>query len=510
MTGKEIHFQVGILLVVQFILLTACTNAFAQNGSKSNTRYNIVFICIDDLRPELGCYGSKYIHSPNIDGLASNSVLFKKHFVAVPTCGPSRASLLTGMRPRTKVELSNDVLELKLKANVQGRIPESFVHHLRNQGYYTVGMGKISHSPDGYMYKYREPKGKNRELPNSWDEMLLDPGKWNTGWNAFFGYSDGSNRNDLNGQVKPYECSDVNDQGYPDGLTALLAEKKLKEMAGRKQPFFLGIGFFKPHLPFNAPKKYWDMYDESKIDLSPSPGIPFNIHQASLQQSGEFNNGYKLGDEKASLTVPLSDAYSRKLRHAYFAAISYVDAQVGKVLKSLTDLGLEKNTIVVLWGDHGWHLGDARVWGKHTLSEWALRSPLIIKTPGNRKGAVCDKIVSSIDIYPTLMELCGVKLPYKADGKSLAGLLKDPDDNLWDNNAFSYFNKGISVRTARYRFTKYYRQESPVIELYDHETDHYENINIASAQPGILKKLQPVLEKGNTGLYIEGEESARE
>jgi arylsulfatase A-like enzyme len=340
--------------------------------------------------------------------------------------------------------------------------------------------------------------------------MLLDPGKWNTGWNAFFGYSDGSNRNDVNGQVKPYECSEVSDEGYPDGLTALLAVKKLKALAVRKQPFFLGIGFFKPHLPFNAPKKYWDMYDGAKIGLSPSPGIPLNIHQASLQQSGEFNNGYKLGDEKASLAVPLSDAYSRKLRHGYFAAISYVDAQVGKVLTSLKELGLEKNTIVVLWGDHGWHLGDARVWGKHTLSEWALRSPLIIKTPGNEKGAVCDRIVSSIDIYPTLMQLCGIEMPAEADGKSLAVLLEEPGNRSWDNHAFSYFNKGISLRTDRYRFTKYFRKESPTIELYDHKTDPYENVNIASANPGIVQKMQRLLEKGNTGLYNEAKQSAPE
>ncbi len=486
-----------------FLILAAafCSGAYAQKKAESRPKHNVLFIFVDDLRPELGCYGSRDVRSPNIDRLASNAVIFTKQFVTVPTCGPSRACLLTGMRPRTAVELSNDVLELKLEANVERQVPETFVDLLRMKGYYTVGIGKISHSPDGYIYKYREPKGKNRELPRSWNEMLLNAGKWGTGWNAFFGYADGSNRNDLVNQVKPYEDADVDDEGYPDGLTASLAVEKLKQLHQKNQPFFLGVGFFKPHLPFNAPRKYWDLYDPSAISLTPSPGTPYEVNKASLHESGEFNTGYRLGDEKASLAKPLTDAYARKLRHAYYAGISYVDAQVGKVLAALRELGLEKNTIVVLWGDHGWHLGDNRVWGKHTLSEWALRSPLIIKAPGISKAAVCDKVVSSIDVYPTITELCGFAMPVKTDGRSLVPLLKDPGSKHWKNNAYSYFNKGISVRTGDYRITKYFRKEMPDVELYDHKTDPYENNNIAASHPGIVTRLLPVLEKGNTGLY---------
>lgn len=491
--------EVKIISVI-IVLLSFCAGALGQKSSNSKPKYNVLFICVDDLRPELGCYGNKYIHSPNIDKLASGSVLFKRQFVMVPTCGPSRACLLTGMRPRNKMELSNDVLELKQAAQVQLRSPESFVDHLRMQGYYTVGIGKITHSPDGYIYKYQQPKGKDRELPQSWNEMLLNPGKWGTGWNAFFGYSGGSNRNDLNGQVKPYENADVEDEGYPDGLTASLAIKKLKELSQKNQPFFLGVGFFKPHLPFNAPKKYWDMYDESSIALTPSPDIPENVNAASLQESDEFNNGYKLGDEKASLSKSVSNAYARKLRHAYYAGVSYTDAQVGKLIAELTKLGLDKNTIIVLWGDHGWHLGDDRVWGKHTLSEWALRSPLIIKAPGG-KAAACEKIISSLDIYPTLIELCGLKMPFQTDGKSFARLLKNPVDKNWENFAYSYYNKGITVRTEQYRISKYFRKELPVIELYDHKNDPFENHNIAAKYPEKVVKLLPVLEKGNTGLY---------
>lgn len=494
-----LNFFIIILLVLSGLQQICAQNR--KQPKQEKQKYNVLFIFVDDLRPELGCYGSKYIHSPNIDGLASSGTLFTKQFVAVPTCGPSRACLLTGRRPRTIDELSNDVLEIKQKAHIPLGSPESFVDNLRMNGYYTVGIGKISHSADGYIYKYRSPKSEDRELPKSWDEMLFDAGKWGTGWNAFFGYSDGSNRNERNNEVKPYEAADVTDEGYPDGLTANLAVRKLEELSQNEKPFFMGVGFFKPHLPFNSPKKYWDMYDEANISLTPSPDIPQNVNLASLHESGEFNNGYRLGDENASLSRPVSDAYARKLRHAYYAAISYSDAQVGKVLTTLKELGLEKNTIVVLWGDHGWHLGDDRVWGKHTIFEWALKSPLIIRMPGMQKGRVSNCIVSSIDIYPTLMELCGVKAPSNIDGRSFAILLKYPNKRDWKNVAYSYFKKGISLRTDNYRLTKYYRTEMPNIELYDHKTDPYENKNIAALYPEITDSLLPVLEKGNTGLY---------
>ncbi|WP_316812172.1 sulfatase [Pedobacter heparinus] len=486
----------GISIAVFLMFVTYHVNGQA----KTKPAYNVLFIFVDDLRPELGCYGNNYMHTPNIDQLAATAVVFKKQFVTVPTCGASRASILTGMLPRSLNDLSNEVLEHKKAAGTEKKeVPESFVHALRNNGYYTVGIGKISHSPDGYIYKYLSPKGTEMELPHSWDEMLLNAGKWGTGWNAFFGYADGSNRNQLKGEVKPYESADVADELYPDGLTANLAVSKLQELAGKKQPFFMGVGFFKPHLPFNAPKKYWDLYDESKIALTSSPQVPLNVNPASFHQSGEFN-GYKLGEEKAALSNPVSDAYARKLRHAYYAGVSYVDAQIGKVLAELKKSNLEKNTIIVLWGDHGWHLGDDRVWGKHTISEYALRSPLIIKVPGTG-GASCDKVVSSVDVYPTLMELCKVNSVAKTDGRSLLPLLKNPADRNWNNIAYSYFKKGITVRTDQYRFTRYFRKEQPVDELYDHRTDPYENINIALANPDVIGQLMPLWTKGNTGLY---------
>lgn len=488
-----------------FVLFFLVSILFISNSCNSKTEQsiqkpNVLFICVDDLRPELACYGNEYIKSPNIDKLAGNGFLFTNQFVNIPTCGASRNCLLTGQLPVSVAYLNNNITANTISVQSETEIPETFIHQLKRNGYYTVGIGKITHHPDGYVYGYMEPKSNQLELPHSWNEMLLDDEKWGSGHNAFFGYADGTNRNTLKGEVKPYEMADVPDTAYVDGLTANLAIKKLKELKKKGQPFFLGVGFFKPHLPFTAPKKYWDMYNEDEIPLSPVSFIPENVNKASLHSSGEFNQ-YKLGEEKASLDAPVSDEYARKLRHAYFACVSFVDAQIGKVLDELEKQGLAENTIVVIWGDHGWHLGDDLVWGKHTVFERALRSAFIMKVPGIENGKTINKIVSTTDIYPTLMDLCGTPVEQSLDGASFSSLMKNPRDETWRNTAYSYFRNGISLRTERFRLTKYFRDEQPVIELYDHQSDINETKNIAAENPEIVERLMPVLEKGNTGLY---------
>ncbi len=482
-----------ILFLLPWLIMGCHVNGTKEDpGAK---KPNVLLICIDDLRPELGCYGKEYIHSPNIDKLGSTGVVFTNHFVQVPTCGASRASMLTGLFPKTPGYLSNEACRKFIAEREASEGPETFIHHLKNKGYYTVGIGKISHSADGFVYGYTDSVGSKRELPNSWDEMQFDAGKWGTGWNAFFAYADGSNRQSRNRQVRPYERGAVDDEGYPDGLTARLAVNKLKELKDKEEPFFLGVGFFKPHLPFNSPSKYWDLYEEANIPLSPNPFIPENVNKASLHGSGEFN-GYRLGDEEASLKGPVSDAYARKLRHAYFACISYVDAQVGKVLDELEELGLADNTIVILWGDHGWHLGDQLVWGKHTIFERALKSALIVKVPGITSGEKIENVVSSVDLYPTIIDLCGLEMPFSTDGRSLKPLL---ENCLSEPEAYAYgfFNKGVSLRTSRFRLTKYFRQELPDVELYDHENDPCETKNIAEELPAVVDSLLPLLESQN-------------
>lgn len=473
-----------------------------QKEETIKTPPNILFISIDDLRNELGVYGSA-VKSPNLDALAKEGSLFMNHYVQVPTCGASRYALMTGQRPSKPEHLKNNAIEFEISNRAEREIPESFIHHLRRNGYHTVGIGKITHSADGLLYGYEEPVSEKRELPHSWDELLFDSGKWETGWNAFFAYANGKNRQSLKKQVKPYEVGEVDDQGYPDGLTTNLALSKLKELKNKKQPFFMGVGFFKPHLPFNAPKKYWELYNRDNIPLSDNPKIPENISLQSLHESGEFNQ-YALGEEKASLSESVSDNYARKLRHGYLASISYIDTQIGKLLEELKIQGMEENTIVVIWGDHGWHLGDKRVWGKHTLFENALKSTLIVKSPmlENQNKRV-QTIVESVDLYPTLMELCGIPLNHKIDGESFAKVLEtNTEKNKGNNVAYSYFNNGISMRTEKYRLTKYFRPEQPVIELYDHSVDPNESRNIATENPETVSDLMHLLEKGNTSLYV--------
>lgn len=488
---KQLNFLTGIIVLL--VLLTSC----ATQKDETPQKPNVLFICVDDLRTELGCYGEEHIKSPNLDKLAQEGFLFTHHYVGVPTCGASRHCVLTGQYPVSLAYTKNGITASTTALAPETETPETFIHQLKRSGYYTVGIGKISHHPDGNVYGYLDAPIDNLELPYSWNEMLLDDKKWGSGHNAFFGYADGSNRNTLNKEVKPYECADVDDTAYVDGLTANLAIKKLKELKAKNQPFFLGVGFFKPHLPFTAPKKYWDMYNEADLPLAPFAGIPENSSKAALQNSGEFNQ-YKLGEEKASLNATVSDAYARKIRHAYFACVSYVDAQIGKVLDELEKQGLAENTIVVLWGDHGWHLGDHMVWGKHTIFDRALHSPFMMRIPGMENGKQIDKVVSSTDIYPTLIELCGTSVKHNLDGESLISLCKNPEDENWRNTAYSYWGSGYSVRTPNYRLMQYFKNGTTTVELYDHKNDPNETVNIAAERPEIVNELLPVLEQKNT------------
>lgn len=449
-----------------------------SSGHGRKARPNVLFICIDDLRREPGCYGTGLV-TPNIDALAADGTLFCNQYVSAPTSGASRHGMLTGLYPRSGKDISNDASAMQISGRPETERPETMFHHLRRNGYYTVGIGKISHSADGYVYPYTAERSDILELPHSWDEMLFNPGKWKTGWNAFFGYSDGTDRQGMKKQVPPYEKAGGDDLCLPDGLTAELAVAKLKELAASDRPFCLAVGFFKPHLPFTAPARYWDLYDRDSVQVSPVADIPEGFDLRTLHQSNEFN-GYLRGDEKVSLGSRVSDSYARKLRHAYYACVSYTDAQVGKVIDALKETGLYDNTIIVVWGDHGWHLGDYRIWGKHTLYETSLASCLVVRAPGYPSGIRNTRIVSSTDIYPTLMELCGVPAPEGLDGRSFAGLLSDPEDASWDDAAYSYFRRGISVRVPGERLT-YYRMKDGEdwLELYSYGEDQMEHMNRA-------------------------------
>lgn len=473
-----------------------CRKLLRGTKRSGRAKPNILLICVDDLRPELGAYGKPYMTTPHLDRLAREGCFFTRHYIQAPSCGPSRFSLLTGRRPRTQEHLANEYMERQFHLRPEAEIPETFVHHFRRNGYTTVGIGKISHTPDGRV------RGEDGiwELPWSWDQMLCDTGKWGGGFDAFFAYADGESRASMNYEVPPFECADVPDEGYPDGLNAALAARKLRELSRRDVPFVLAVGFFKPHLPFNSPKTYWDLYRREDIHLSPNPDVPEKTSLALLHQSGEFFNNYRKGKERGGIGIRVSDAYAREVRHAYFAAVSYVDAQIGKVLDALKENGLADNTIVVVWGDHGWHLGDHTIWGKHTPFERSANSPLIVKAPGLlRPGLQSEGLVESVDIYPTLCELAGLEPPPGLDGTSLKAVLDNPD-NPGREAAYSYWRNSISMKTNRYRLIAHWSEEGWDFTLFDHRIDPYETRNISGEEPETIRRLLPLLERGNTGI----------
>jgi len=475
---------------------TVCTGfLISRLGCSHKSKPNILLICVDDLRPELGCYGKSYMKTPHLDRLASEGITFTNHYIQAPTCGPSRYCLLTGQRPQNNHQLNNNYMEKTFYLQPETEAPESFVHHFRRNGYYTVGIGKISHTPDG---RIREDN-KTFELPYSWDEMLCEKGIWGGGFESFFAYADGSSRAGMKHQVPPYECGNVNDEGYPDGQNAAVTVKKLRELSQRNEPFLLSVGFYKPHLPFNSPKKYWDMYKRSDIDLSPNPEAPEKTPRRFLHNSGEFFNNYRIHEDRGGAGVRISDDYACLIRHAYFAAVSYIDAQIGKVLEALRETHLDRNTIVVVWGDHGWHLGDHTIWGKHSLFERSAHSPLMIRIPGmNNGGEKSGAIVETIDLYPTLCELVGVEPPPGLTGMSLVSHLEDSHSS-GKPAAFTYQRNRIAMRTDRYRLIAHKTDDRCIIALFDHQMDPNETENIAQEHPEIVNRLLPLLEGGNAG-----------
>ncbi|HEY1171154.1 MAG TPA: sulfatase [Verrucomicrobiae bacterium] len=450
---------------------------------------NVLFIAIDDLRPELGCYGERHMVTPHLDKLASEGRLFRNHYVQVPTCGASRYAMLTGKYPRQAAAMGNNAASLAPKTEPSP--PYSLPMLFRKNGYETVCLGKISHSADGMK---GDDKSKTRngepELPYSWDVIWGPSGEWHDSWRAFFGYAGGKTRDRKT--TPAFEGADVSDNGYPDGLTTEEAIKQLNRL--KDKPFFLAVGFYKPHLPFNAPKKYWDLYDAKKLPSAPFKDAPANADpKISLHKGGELLGQYTFDGGKVTT---VDDANAAKLRHAYFAAVSYTDAQVGRVLDELDKLGLNKKTIVVVWGDHGWHLGDHGVWGKHTLHERSLRSAFIVRSPNQKQpGKATDAIVEAIDILPTLTAFAGIPAMPAGDGQSLIPLLENPQAK-WSNPALSFWRNGghtgQSIRTDRYRLTRWINDKTKEVgqmELYDHLNDPYETKNIALKEPKMVEQL---------------------
>jgi arylsulfatase A-like enzyme len=425
-----------------------------QAKSIGAKRPHVLFIAVDDLRPQVGCYGHKQMISPNIDRLGADGVIFMRSYCQVPVCGASRASLLTGVRPTRDRFISYDVWAEK---DLPGAL--SLAKHFRDNGYHTISNGKVFHHRgdcrDGWSEEPWGPKG-------AWRNYLLRENVKLAAKNP--------------GRAGPaYEAADVADNAYFDGMIADKAISDLRRLKDMDKPFFLALGFLKPHLPFNAPKKYWDLYKREEIDLADNPFRPKGAPDAALHNWGELR-AYEGIPKKGRLRGELA----RTLIHGYYACVSYTDAQIGRVLAELDRLGLRDNTIVILWGDHGWNLGEHGLWCKHCNFETSLHSPLIVRGPGVKPGTKTNALTEYLDIYPSLCELCELPLPAHLQGKSLVPLLKDP--NLpWKRAVFSRYYNGDSVKTDRYRYTEWRRKNGDVYArmLYDHSVDWAENVNVS-------------------------------
>ncbi|MHB0753760.1 sulfatase [Polaribacter sp. M15] len=459
-----------ICAALSFFMITSCQK------EQIVQKPNVLLICVDDLRPELKSFGADYISSPNIDAFAAKGVAFQNHFVNAPSCGPSRYTLLTGQYGPA----GNNALFLRAKKIKNGKeetkqsMPEWFKAH----GYRTVSVGKVSHHPGGRGGKNWNDSTKI-EMPNAWDRYLMPVAEWQHPRGMMHGLANGEIRV-TRGGMDVFQTVEGNDNIYPDGAIADEALKQLRELASNNEkPYFLAVGIIKPHLPFGAPKTYYDRYEGVKLPAINHPQKPEG--KTTWHGSGEFM-GYNRWGKNPNKDIAFAD----EVRRHYAACVSYADAQVGKVLAELKRTGADKNTIVVLWGDHGWHLGEHSVWGKHSLFEESLHSPLIIHYPGmEQSGSNTDAVVETLDLFPTLCDLTGIEKPNYIQGESLKEILVNPNSN--GHTAISYTNKASTIRTETHRMTLH---KDGYVELYDHTTEEKETKNIAEEYPELVKDLK--------------------
>jgi iduronate 2-sulfatase len=470
-------FCYPIFIIAALIFSTAAT---------AQERPNVLLLCIDDLRPELGCYGKDYIVSPHIDSLAARGTAFTRHYVQAPTCGASRFTLLTGRYGGA----SNNALFARAARLSQDPVadPPSMPAWFRQHGYTTVSVGKVSHHPGGRGGTDWD-SDEQPEMPLSWDKHLMPTGPWQHPRGSMHGLARGEIRADAK-DMDVFQSADGPDTIYPDGLTTQQALLQLDELvADKAKPFFLAVGIIRPHLPFGAPRKYLDAYRGIQLPAIPHPNKPDG--KTTWHGSGEFMKYHRWNRN------PNTDPeFATEVRRHYAACVTYADAQVGQMISRLEALGVTHNTIVVLWGDHGWHLGEHAIWGKHALFEESLRSPLIISADGlPNRGRSTDAVVETLDIFPTLCDLAGVPAPEFTQGESLRPIINSPDAVSHDavgHDAISYSSKATTIRTPRYRLIAH---KDGSVELYDHASEHGETRNVAADQPDLVTSLRTKLQR---------------
>ena len=468
------------LVITATLLMSHTHRDDSQTCQKK--KYNILFIASDDLNNDMECYGFSFVKTPNLNRLASRATRFDRAYNQYPLCNPSRVSLLTGYRP-DKTGVYN--LTQKFRDNLPGAVtlPQLFM----NDGYYTARVGKIFH--------YGVPieigtNGLDDSL--SWNKRINPKGRDKAEEDKVINLTPDNRL----GAALSYLIAEGTDDEQTDGIAANEAIKLIEE--NKDRPFFLAVGFYRPHCPFIAPKKYFDLYPLDKIPLAKKNNADWNDKPEAAKLVKNLNFG-------------LSDDQMKEVIRAYYASITFMDAQVGKLLDALERNKLTENTIIVFWSDHGFNLGQHGQWFKQSLFEHSARNPLIISVPGIGSGKKTDQVVELLDIYPTLAELCSLKPPSDLQGKSLVPLLKKPETN-WNKAAYTQQTRilndqmimGRSVRTERWRYTEW-NEGKDGVELYDYTTDPDEFFNLAKdpKYSAEIKNLSSLLKKNSSGhLFI--------
>ncbi|MEM7697789.1 MAG: sulfatase-like hydrolase/transferase [Verrucomicrobiota bacterium] len=476
---------------------------FCQTLILGADRPNVLLILVDDLKPALGCYGDTDAVTPNIDDLAARGTRFAKAYCNQAVCAPSRYNLMLGSHSTTTGLYG-------LGSNLRATLPDAitFPQHFSAHGYRTESLGKIfhiGHGNQGDPTSFSVPHFKEKVI--EYVDPTSKPGGELTREEAMFENvpAPPGGMNQLP-RGAAFESPDVGDEAYADGRVATETIRRLEAAKTRREaddtPFFIAAGFARPHLPFSAPKRYWDLYQPEQFELATNPELPEDAPSTAGKRGGEIRNYFPVPDKSDPATI--TDDTARRLIHGYYASTSYVDAQIGKVLESLSDLGLAEDTIVVLWGDHGFHLGDLGIWTKHTNYEQANHIPIILAGPGIPSGLVSDQLASSIDVFPTVAALAGLpepEGPQPIDGLSLKPSLDDPSETVRDHvfHAYPKQKLGRAIRTDRYRLVEWKRpggaRDSAELELYDYQTDPLELRNLAADDPDTVAKLRAILDQ---------------
>lgn len=441
--------KIRCLLSLLVGLLTVSTLTAGPNRTP-----HVLFIAVDDLRPELGCYGVDRVSSPSINRLAEMGTLYENAYVQVPVCGASRTSLMSGLYPTDQRftwygsrfdRATASKHNARISCTGAPNVPD-IADWFKQSGYKTFSMGKI--------YHYADDNAK------AWD--VID----RVGY--FRAYAKPENKE----LRPPYESADVPDSAYPTGQMTDKIIEQIREAKVADRPFFLTAGFSKPHLPFIAPKKYWDLYDEATIELPHNyTFFPEDAPHAARSTWGELRSYGGVPKQGA-----VSDAMAQALVHGYLACVSYTDAMIGRLLDELETQSMLDDTIIILWGDHGFQLGDHSLWCKHTLFKTSMHAPLIISAPGYTAGQRVQSLVEMVDIYPTLCELAGLNLPPHLQGKSLVPTMKNPE-SVHKQAIFGRYHAGETVRTANFQYSEWSHGGSM---LFDHGRDPHEDVNVVA------------------------------